>query len=165
MEYILGIVVLVAASIAATASPLTAPLPQTLTCPYGPELLSAALVWEVPYLVLAALVWVESGCSAGARNPVSGALGVAQLTRGGRAAVSRLRRARGAAPCGPVCALSPAMAIMAAAELLSFHLAECGTLVRALGAYGSGRCGGARAYSRRVLREAQRLRGWREPVS
>lgn len=122
------------------------------------EIARAAVAWALDPWLLKALLQVESRMSPRAVNRRTDAVGIAQLTRGGRAAVSNLRRRRGAPPLTRAQALDPAEAIPAAAELLE-HLVElCGDEYRGLGAYGSGTCGRARGFVLTVVRVANRMR-------
>lgn len=122
------------------------------------HVLAAAVAWQLDPFILKGLLVHESGMRPDAVNPRTGATGIAQMTCGGRAAVTRLRRARGASAFTRADALVPARAIPAAARLLAHHVRECGTTARALTAYNRGRCGAPSGFVRQVYRQANRLR-------
>lgn len=112
---------------------------------YDDSIADAAKRWGQSPFVLKGLLQHESGEKPGVVNSDTGATGIAQLTAGGRAAVSNLRRRRGVrATFTRAMALDPKTAIEAAAELLQ-HLDEycVGTVAGlevSLSAYNSGKC-------------------------
>jgi len=136
---------------------------------------AAATAWRLDPFLLKGLLTVESRLRPRAVNRRTGAVGIAQLTAGGRAAVRALRRRRQAS--GPdhgftrAQALDPAAAIPAAAELLA-HLIALFRRDGGITAYNTGPRGGRlvrrHGYWRvrdhvgpfllLVLREADRLR-------
>jgi soluble lytic murein transglycosylase-like protein len=135
--------------------------------PYADHTRAAEQRHGLPRHLIDAILHAESRGNPKARNRKSGAAGVAQFTAGGRRAVERLRRARGAQSWRFTLAdaMDPVVAIYAAAELLAGLVDHCGSLVRALGAYATGQCSRGAAYARRILRYAEWLRLAEEPQS
>jgi soluble lytic murein transglycosylase-like protein len=123
---------------------------------FDPLIAQAAVQHGLDPFVLRALLVVESRLDPVARNRRSGALGLAQLTPGGRAAVARLRAARGLPGRFTAAdALDPCQAVFAAAEVLAHQVARCGSLARGLEAYNTGACSRrAPGFVRTVLRRA-----------
>lgn len=116
--------------------------------------------------VLASLLWHESGMDPSARNKRTGAAGIAQFMPAGRAAVERIRKARGVPWRFTLAdAMNPFFAIPAAAELLAYLETRCGSALRAVAAYASGSCNRALSQARRVMRYADWLRRAEEPRS
>ena len=135
--------------------------------PYADHTRVAEQKHGLPRHVIDSILYAESRGNPKARNRKSGAAGVAQFTAGGRKAVERIRRARGEQRWRFTLAdaMDPVQAIAAAAELLAYLVDYCrGSLVRALGAYNTGRCM-VNGYARRVLRYAEFLRMLEEPRS
>ena len=127
---------------------------------YDHIIADAALRWGLSPWLLHGLLWHESKLVAGAENENTGAAGVAQLTAGGRAAVSNLRRWRGAPATFTLAhALDPREAIPAAGELLAHHLELCGSTWGALAAFNTGKCGrGVQGFVRSVEKHQNRFR-------
>lgn len=122
--------------------------------PIHATILLSAVTDGLDPFVLHALLYVESGLSPSARNRVTGALGIAQFTRGGRAAVSRLQGRTFTAAM----ALEPHTAVRAASRFLRHLTHYCGGISYALAAYNSGKCRGRRVFIRAVLGKAAELR-------
>jgi hypothetical protein len=114
----------------------------------------AAREWGISPFVFLALALVESHLDPRRVHKRTKAAGIFQLTPGGRRAIARLT----GQPFTREMALDPSTATHGAVVLLAHHVSECGSLVRALGAYGSGKCSGAGRFARYVLRRANRLR-------
>jgi soluble lytic murein transglycosylase-like protein len=123
-------------------------------------ILAAAVAWELDPWVFRTLLRAESRLDPLARHPKTGAIGIAQLSRGGRRAVANLRRARGvpATLVDARKAFDPEEAIPAAAELLRHLVDRCRTVGRALRAYHTRGCGPPDAWARMILRRAARAR-------
>lgn len=127
--------------------------------PYAAHIDRQARAHGVDSHVLHSLLWHESRMDPRARNPRTGALGLGQFVPSGRAAVSRIRRAKGQ-PWRFTAndALNPFFAISAAAELVAHLVDHCGSTLRGLGAYASGSCKRGLRQARRVIRYAEWLR-------
>lgn len=130
-----------------------------------PETKAAAKAHGHSVYVLDAIFHDESRHNPGAYNPRTDAAGLGQHTKGGRKAVERIRRARGGRNWRytRADAFDPIKAIWATAELLGWLVDYCGSTVRGLGAYASGRCDRGLSYARRILRLAEWLRQASEP--
>jgi soluble lytic murein transglycosylase-like protein len=128
--------------------------------PYREHLQAAEKAKKLPAHTLEALIWSESRCNPKAENKRTRARGLGQFVPSGAAAVGRIQRAKGEP--APWFSYSQAFqavpSIRAAAELLAYALDVCGSLVAAVGMYGSGKCSGAPSFARRVLRLADALR-------
>ena len=110
-----------------------------------------------PFL-LGALAVKESGLSPGAVSRI-GAAGILQLhPRGVGAGVPFVRDADVRARCLRRPGACQERVVDIGAAHLAGWLRACDDVESALGGYASGRCAGAPAYSRRVLRELERLR-------
>ena len=133
----------------------------TQTGRYDQAILEAAKAWGLDPFILKGLLFAESGFNPLAVSP-KGAIGLAQITPGGRVGLTNLRRARGAQPSRftVAMALDPSHAIPAAAELLAYHRDQAGgDMRRALAGYNTGStkkkaCG----FVRRVHRHTNRFR-------
>ena len=127
--------------------------------PHEVMILRASLAWRVDPFVALALLRAESKLVPHAANRSTRAVGIAQLTPGGRLAVQRLRALRGLREAfGEHLARDPRHAIPAALELLAHQIARCGGIARGIAAYNAGRCVRPGPWVRYVLREAGRLR-------
>lgn len=127
--------------------------------PYHAEMRKAEKAKNLPTHTLEALGFTESRCQPRAENKRTRARGLKQFTPGGAAAVGRLQRARGQTPWFTYAqALEAAPSIRAAADYLEHALIRCGSLLAAVGMYGSGKCRGASDFARGVLRLAAELR-------
>jgi len=132
--------------------------------PYAKAIAEAAERYGHDPFDLHSLLWHESRLDPKVGRSTKGAAGVAQFTAGGRRGLERMRQARGAPLKFTLAdALNPFMAIPAAAEFLAGLRDYCGSTVRALGAYASGRCDRGLNYARRILRYAEWLRQASEP--
>jgi hypothetical protein len=121
-------------------------------------ILDSSLNWGLDPWVVSSLLWVESKMKPTAENMTSGALGLAQLTPGGRRAVENLRAKRGiVAPFTRLRALEPRDAIPAAAELLAYMIDRCGGLERGLRGYNTGSCGVPSGYVRDVMARSKAM--------
>jgi len=127
--------------------------------PYAGHIRAAEQAKGFPLHTLTALGFTESRCDPKAENKRTRAKGWGQFVPSGAAAVGRIQRARGQTPWFTYArTLDPVASIHAAAELLAYALDVCGSLLAAVGLYGSGKCGGAPSFARRVLRLADALR-------
>ncbi len=148
------------ATLLAATSPDVLAFARAFPDPLEQLVLTAAVAWQLNPFVLHALLDVESRLRPCAKHARSGALGIAQLTRGGRAAVTRLRAARGLpGSFRAQDALDPRKSVPASAELLAHHRSTCGSLERGLAAYNTGTCKHRRrTFVLRVLQIANRRR-------
>ena len=118
----------------------------------------AAIDHELEPELLAAIAVVESGLAPEAVSRV-GAAGIMQLHPAGVGrTVPFVRSVRIRTRCLDEPGACQLVVVDVGAMHLSRWLTSCGEVDRALGGYASGRCAGAPAYSRRVLRELERLR-------
>ena len=122
--------------------------------PYDALVLAAAEEHGLDPFALLALLWVESRLQPHVRHKRSGALGIAQLSAGGRHAIRRLT----GRPFTRADALDPSRAIAGAATLLSHMRERCGAR-RMLGGYNTGRCVRQRGFEMAVERRARWYRG------
>jgi hypothetical protein len=135
--------------------------PQAVKVRHGdPETKKAAKAHGHSSFLLDAIFHDESRHNPRAHNRKTDAAGLGQHTAGGRRAVERLRRARGARDWRYTRedAFDPINAIWATAELLGWLVDYCGSLPRAIGAYATGKCSKGANYARRILRLADALR-------
>jgi hypothetical protein len=142
--------------------------PQAVKVRLGdPETRKAAAAHGHSSFVLDAIFHDESCHNPKAYNRSTDAVGIGQHTKGGRRTVERIRKARGEQHWRytRADAFDPVLAIWATAELLAYLIDRCGSTLRALGAYASGRCERGLSYARRVLRYAEWLRAAEEPRS
>lgn len=128
--------------------------------PYREHIRAAEQDKKLPAHTLEALIWSESRCDPKAEHKRTRARGLGQFVPSGAAAVGRIQRARGdAAPWFTYAqAFQAVPSIKAAADYLEHALLRCGSLLAAVGMYGSGRCAGAHTFARGVLRLAAELR-------
>lgn len=124
--------------------------------PYDPIIYRAARAEKLDPFILKGLLYEESHLSATIINRISGAAGIGQFTRAGRAGLNRIRRARDNLEEFTYShSFNPQKAIPAAAELLGYLINRWGRNY-GIASYNGGKY--KRYFMLKVLRQVNRYR-------